>query len=62
MRTMLTIFHSKVEDKPVKNFKGDYTKLSVKKPPSKNSSRATWNEMEEMKKMFPKRTPEMEQK
>lgn len=54
------LMHSKVKDKPVKNFKGDYTKLSVSAP-SKNSSRATYEEMEEMKKMFPKRTPEMEQ-
>ena len=34
------LMHSKVDDKPVKNFKGDYTKLSVATP-SKNSSRAT---------------------
>ena len=54
------LLHKKVEDKPVKNFKGDYKSLKVAEP-SVNSSPETVKELEEMQKMFKKRTPEMEQ-
>ena len=52
--------HAKIEEKPVKNYKGDYKKLSIVKPPS-NGSNATYDELKELQSLFKKRTPKIEQ-
>ena len=52
--------HAKIEEKPVKNYKGDYKKLSIAKPPS-NGSNATYDELKELQSLFKKRTPKIEQ-
>ena len=51
--------HAKIEEKPVKNYKGDYKNLSVSKPTS-NGSNATYDELKKMQVMFKSRTPEIE--
>ena len=51
--------HAKIEEKPVKNYKGDYKALSISKPTS-NGSNATYDELKEMQEIFKNRTSEME--
>ncbi len=51
--------HAKIEEKPVKNYKGDYKKLPIAKP-SSNGSNATYDEIKELQSMFKNRTPEIE--
>ena len=51
--------HAKIEEKPVKNYSGDYKNLSIAKP-SSNGSNATYDELKEMQGMFKERTPEIE--
>ena len=51
--------HAKIDEKPVKNYKGDYKKLSIAKP-SSNGSEKTVNELKEMQDMFKERTAEIE--
>ena len=43
--------HAKIEEKPVKNYKGDYKKLPIAKP-SSNGSNATYDEIRELQSMF----------
>ena len=40
--------HAKVDEKPVKNFKGEYKKLSISPPPT-NSSKASLAEINTLK-------------
>ena len=54
-----SIKHAKIEEKPVKNYKGDYKALSISKPKS-NGSNATYDELKEMQEIFENRTSEME--
>ena len=51
--------HAKIEEKPVKNYKGDYKKLPIMKP-SSNGSNATYDEIKELQSMFKNRTPKIE--
>ena len=51
--------HAKVDEKPVKNFNGDYKKLSISFPPT-NSSKATLAELNSLKELMSKRTSEIE--
>ena len=51
--------HAKIEEKPVKNYKGDYKALSISKPTS-NGSNSTYDELKEMQEIFKNRTSEME--
>ena len=51
--------HAKVDEKPVKNFKGDYKNLSISTPPT-NSSKATLAELNSLKEIMSKRTSEIE--
>ena len=39
--------HAKIEEKPVKNYKGDYKELPIAKP-SSNGSNATYDEIKEL--------------
>ena len=52
--------HAKIDEKPVKNYSGDYKELSIAKPPS-NASKKTLQELKEMQSMFKDRTSEIEQ-
>ena len=51
--------HAKIDEKPVKNFNGDFKKLSITKP-SSNGSNTTYEEIKELQSMFKNRTPEIE--
>ena len=51
--------HAKIEEKPVKNYKGDYKELPIAKP-SSNGSNATYDEIKELQSMFKNRTPKIE--
>ena len=51
--------HAKIDEKPVKNFNGDFKKLSITKP-SSNGSNTTYDEIKELQSMFKNRTPEIE--
>ncbi len=51
--------HAKIEEKPVKNYNGDYKALSISKPTS-NGSNATYDELKEMQEIFKNRTAEIE--
>ncbi len=51
--------HAKIDEKPIKNFNGDFKKLSITKP-SSNGSNATYDEIKELQSMFKNRTPEIE--
>ena len=51
--------HAKVDEKPVKNFKGEYKNLSIATPPT-NSSKATLAELNSLKELMSKRTSEIE--
>ena len=51
--------HAKVDEKPVKNFKGEYKNLSISTPPT-NSSKATLAELNSLKEIMSKRTSEIE--
>ena len=51
--------HAKIDEKPVKNYSGDYKELSIAKP-SSNGSDKTYQELKTMQGMFKDRTPEIE--
>ena len=51
--------HAKVDEKPVKNFNGDYKELSIPKPPT-NSSKETLAEIQTIKEFMSNRTSGIE--
>ena len=51
--------HAKVEEKPVKNYKGDYKDLNVSEP-TENTSSKTREELKSMQGLMKGRTPEIE--
>ena len=51
--------HAKVDEKPVKNFKGDYKNLTISEPPT-NSSQATKAELTTLKELMSNRTTGIE--
>ena len=52
--------HKQIEEKPVKNYTGDFKELSIAKP-SSNTSKKTIAEMKTLQGMFDKRTKQIEQ-
>ena len=52
--------HKQIEEKPVKNYTGDFKELSIAKP-SSNTSKKTVAEMKTLQGMFDKRTKQIEQ-
>ena len=51
--------HAKVDEKPVKNFNGDYKNLNIS-PPPKNSSKETLAEIQSIKEFMSNRTSGIE--
>ena len=52
--------HAKVEEKPVKNYKGDYKNFTISPPPS-NSSNKTRQELQTIREFMSNRTSGVEE-